>query len=146
MKSSIATPEQIESTHKVHLIDAEGKVLGRIATEAATLLTGKHKPIYTPFLDTGDHVIIINADKVKLTGNKLDKKFYRHHTRFPGGLKEQTYRLAVQEKPDKVVEKAVWGMLPKGRLGRKMFKKLRVYRGQQHPHGAQQPELRDVKA
>ncbi|MBI1387457.1 MAG: 50S ribosomal protein L13 [bacterium] len=139
MKSHIATPDEIKSTHKVHLIDANGVVLGRLASEAAKLLTGKHKPIYTPFLDTGDHVIIINADKVKLTGDKANKKPYRYHTLYPGGLKSQPYRIAMDEKPEKVLMKAIWGMLPKTRLGRKMLTKLRVYRGDRHPHAGQMP-------
>lgn len=146
MKSHIATQKEIQQTHKVHLIDAEGKVLGRLASEAAKLLTGKNKPIYTPFLDTGDHVIIINADKVRLTGNKLEKKNYTYHTGFPGGLKSQPYRIAMNEKPVTLVTKAIWGMLPKSRLGRQMLKKLRVYKGERHPHTGQKPVPFEVKA
>jgi len=140
MKTHVATQKEIQETHKFHVIDANDVVLGRLASHAATLLTGKHKPNYTPFLDTGDHVIIVNADKVRLTGNKLNKKEEFRHSRYPGGLKRQSYRLAMQKHPHKLIQKAVWGMLPKGRLGRKMLKKLRVYNGPEHPHAANQPQ------
>lgn len=140
MKTHIATQEEIRNTHATHVIDAAGKTLGRLASETATLLTGKHKPIYTPFLDTGDHVIIINADQVKMTSDKELRKDLVRHTRYPGGLRSQPYRIAMKEKPVKVIHKAVWGMLPKGRLGRKMLKKLRVYIGSEHPHAAQNPQ------
>jgi large subunit ribosomal protein L13 len=122
-----------------HVIDAEGQVLGRLATRAARLLTGKDKPIYTPFLDTGDYVIIINAEKVKLTGNKLSDKLYRRHTGYPGGLKETTAGVLLSKDPGKLVREAVIGMLPKTKLGRAMRKKLKIYRGPEHPHQAQQP-------
>ncbi len=141
MKTTIAKPEEIQASHKFHLIDADGQVLGRLVTKVATLLTGKHKPIYTPFLDTGDHVIIINADKIVMTGEKYDKKMRYHHTGYPGGLKKKTFKRAMKEKPERVIEDAVWGMLPKTKLGRKMFKKLRVYKGPNHPHQPQQPIL-----
>lgn len=140
MKTHIATPEEIQKTHQFHLVDASGVALGRLASQVATLLTGKHKPIYTPFKDTGDHVIIINADKIILTGRKIDQKEMIHHTRYPGSLKRTVYRKAINEKPEKVVQKAVWGMLPKTKLGRKMLKKLRVYRGDSHPHQAHNPK------
>lgn len=139
MKSYIAKPNEIE--RKWYLIDAEGKVLGRLASEVAAILRGKNKPIYTPHVDTGDYVIIINADKVKLTGNKLDKKYYRYHTGYPGGLKSVTYRNMLEKKPEKVIELAVKGMLPKNSLGRQMLKKLKVYRGTEHKHEAQKPEV-----
>jgi len=139
MKTYIATPEHIKSTHHFYVIDAEGVILGRLATKAATVLMGKHKPIYTPFLDTGDHVIIVNADKVRLTGEKLDKKKVIYHTMYPGGLKQKTFRQALEENPRKAVQEAIWGMLPKNRLGRKMMKKLRVYSGPEHPHAAHKP-------
>ena len=140
MKSFI--PGEKDIRKHWHLVDAEGQVLGRLATRVATLLTGKNKPIYTPFLDTGDHVIIINAEKVKLTGNKLNDKMYRHHTGHPGGLKETTAGNLLVGNPGKLIESAVFGMLPKTKLGRAMRKKLRVYRGAEHPHNAQRPELR----
>ena len=137
MKSFIPREKDIQKCW--HVIDAEGQVLGRIATKAATLLTGKNKPIYTPFLDTGDHVIIINAEKIKLTGKKLSDKMYRHHTGFPGGLKETTAGDLLAKDPGKLIQLAVIGMLPKTKLGRVMRKKLKVYRGPQHPHQAQLP-------
>ncbi|NLY66313.1 MAG: 50S ribosomal protein L13 [Tissierellia bacterium] len=139
MKSYIAKPNEVE--RKWYLIDAEGKVLGRLASEIAKILRGKHKPTYTPHVDTGDFVIVINADKVKLTGNKLDQKYHRYHTGYPGGLKSIVYRDMLERKPEKVIELAVKGMLPKNRLGRKMFKKLKVYSGPEHKHEAQKPEV-----
>ena len=138
MKSII--PSKNEMMKRWHVVDADGQVLGRLATRVATLLTGKNKPVYTPFLDTGDHVVVINAEKVKLTGNKLTEKMYRHHTGFPGGLKETTAGDLLAKNPGKLVEYAVSGMLPKTKLGRAMRKKLRVYRGDRHPHQAQRPE------
>jgi len=122
-----------------HVIDAEGQILGRLATRAAVLLTGKDKATYTPFLDTGDHVIVVNADKVRLTGKKLTDKVYRHHTGYPGGLKEVPAGVLMARSPERVVQEAIFGMLPKTKLGRAMRKKLRVYRGPEHPHKAQQP-------
>ena len=122
------------------IIDAEGQVLGRLSTAIATIISGKAKPTYTPFLDTGDHVIVINAEKIVLTGKKEEDKIYRHHSLYPGGLKERAARFIRAEKPESMIEIAVWGMLPKNRLGRKMLKKLKVYRGTDHPHAAQKPE------
>jgi large subunit ribosomal protein L13 len=138
----MARPADI--TRQWYVIDAAGKPLGRVATVAATLLRGKHKPIYTPHVDTGDHVIIINADKVVLTGRKLDQKFYFHHSGYPGGLKRVPYRRLMLRKPEFVVEKAIRGMLPKNSLGRAMFRKLRVYRGPTHPHAGQTPKTWEV--
>jgi len=137
MKSFIPREKDIQKHW--HVIDAEGQILGRIATRAARLLTGKDKPIYTPFLDTGDHVIIINAEKVKLTGKKLTDKMYRHHTGYPGGLREMAAGVLLSKNPGKLVREAVMGMLPKTKLGRAMRKKLKVYQGPQHPHQAQKP-------
>ncbi|NLY78287.1 MAG: 50S ribosomal protein L13 [Tissierellia bacterium] len=139
MKSYIAKPNEIE--RKWYVIDAEGKVLGRLASEIAKILSGKNKPTYTPHVDTGDFVIVINADKIKLTGNKLDQKYHRYHTGYPGGLKSITYREMMAKRPERVVELAVKGMLPKNKLGRKMFKKLKVYSGPEHKHEAQKPEV-----
>ncbi|MBX5467713.1 MAG: 50S ribosomal protein L13 [Firmicutes bacterium] len=138
MPTYMAKPSEVE--RKWYVIDAAGKPLGRVAALAATLLRGKHKPIYTPHIDTGDHVIIINASQVVLTGKKLDQKVYYHHSGYPGGLKQRGYRQLMATKPEFVLEHAVRGMLPKNRLGRKMFKKLKVYRGSEHPHAAQKPE------
>ena len=137
MKSFI--PGEKDIRKRWHVIDAEGQILGRIATRVATLLTGKNKPIYTPFLDTGDHVIIVNAEKVKLTGNKLTEKKYRHHTGYTGGLRETTAIELLSKDPGRLLREAVFGMLPKTKLGRAMRKKLKVYPGPQHPHEAQQP-------
>ena len=126
------------------VIDAEGKVLGRLSTTIANIITGKAKPTYTPFLDTGDHVIVINAEKIVLSGKKETDKVYRSHSLYPGGLKSKQARFVRAEKPEAMIEQAVWGMLPKNKLGRKMLKKLKVYRGANHPHQAQQPESIDV--
>jgi large subunit ribosomal protein L13 len=120
-------------------VDAEGKTLGRLATIVATRLTGKHKPTYTPNMDTGDHVVVVNAGKVVVTGNKVQAKLYRRHTGFPGGLKETTLAEQIAKHPERVIEDAVWGMLPKGPLGRAMYRKLKVYAGKDHPHAAQKP-------
>ena len=138
MATYVATKDSIE--RKWLVIDAEGMVLGRLATEVAKLLRGKHKPTYTPFLDTGDNVIVINASKIVLTGKKLDDKLYRHHSGFPGGLKEVDYRTLMAKNPEKAFELAVKGMLPKNSLGRQMFKKLKVYAGAEHEQAAQKPE------
>jgi large subunit ribosomal protein L13 len=137
MKSFI--PGEKEIDRKWHVIDADGKVLGRLATRVAKLLTGKEKPVYTPFIDAGDHVIIINAEKVKLTGKKLTDKFYRHHTGYPGGLREISAGSLLAKKPEKLVREAILGMLPKTKLGKAMGKKLKIYRGPEHPHVAQKP-------
>lgn len=139
MATYVATKDSIE--RKWLVIDAEGMVLGRLATEVAKLLRGKHKPTYTPFLDTGDNVIVINASKVVLTGKKLDDKLYRHHSGFPGGMKEVDYRTLMAKNPEKAVELAVKGMLPKNSLGRQMFRKLHVYAGPEHEQAAQKPEV-----
>ena len=139
MSTYVATKDSIE--RKWLLIDAEGKTLGRLATEVARLLRGKHKPTFTPFLDTGDYVIVINASKMVLTGNKLDQKKYRHHTGYPGGLKEVDYRTLMAKNPEKAFEIAVKGMLPKNSLGRQMFRKLHVYAGPDYEQTAQKPEV-----
>ena len=139
MATYVATKYSIE--RKWLVIDAEGMVLGRLATEVSRLLRGKHKPTYTPFLDTGDNVIVINASKVVLTGKKLDDKLYRHHSGFPGGMKEIDYRTLMAKNPEKAVELAVKGMLPKNSLGRQMFRKLHVYAGPEHEQAAQKPEV-----
>jgi large subunit ribosomal protein L13 len=122
------------------VVDGEGMVLGRLAAQVAHVLRGKHKPTYTPHLDTGDHVVIINADKVRLTGNKIDQKIWYRHSGFPGGLRELRYDKLMAERPAVVVEKAVKGMLPRNRLGRAMGRKLNVYAGAEHPHAAQKPQ------
>ena len=134
-------PKSADITRKWYVVDAEGLVLGRLASQVANILRGKNKPIYTPNVDTGDYVIIINADKAILTGRKLDQKIYYHHSGYAGGLKETKYRNLMAEKPEFAVRHAVVGMLPKGPLGRKMAKKLFVYAGAEHPHAAQKPEI-----
>jgi len=135
----MATPKDVE--RKWYILDATNKPLGRLASEAARLLRGKHKPIFTPHIDTGDHVIVINAEKVILTGNKPQKKMYYRHSRFPGGLKTMDYQTLLAKKPELAIEKAVKGMIPHNRLGRAMMKKIRIYRGAEHPHAAQKPEV-----
>jgi large subunit ribosomal protein L13 len=139
MQTYVPSGKNLEAQRRWFLIDAQGKTLGRLATNAATLLMGKNKPSYTPFLDVGDHVVIINAEKVVLTGNKLNTKLYRHHTGWPGGLKETSAAKLMQRYPERILESAIRGMLPKNKLGRKMGKKLKVYTGTDHPHQAQQP-------
>jgi large subunit ribosomal protein L13 len=143
MKSYIAKPQEIE--RKWYVVDAAGKPLGRVASQVASILRGKNKPIFTPNVDTGDFVIIINAEKVVLTGKKLDQKMLRHHSLYPGGLKETPYREALSKKPEFVFEEAVRRMLPKGVLGRQMLKKLKVYRGAEHNNAAQKPEVLELR-
>ncbi len=137
MKTAIPSLESLD--RQWHLIDAEDAVLGRIASKAAKILMGKHKPTYTPFLDTGDHVIVVNAAKVKLTGNKEEQKLYRRHSGYPGGLTETQARKVRVSRPTRMVEEAVQGMLPKSKLGKQMYRKLQVYAGPTHPHQAQKP-------
>lgn len=138
MKSFMASPETIE--RKWYVVDAEGCTLGRLSAEIAKVLRGKNKPTYTPHVDTGDNVVVINAEKIKVTGKKLDQKVYYHHSDFIGGLKETTLREMLNKHPERVIEFAVKGMLPKGPLGRQMYTKLHVYAGAEHPHAAQKPE------
>lgn len=139
MKTYIASPKDIE--RKWYIIDAEDMVLGRVSTEIARILRGKHKPTYTPFIDNGDYVIVINADKIRLTGNKLKQKNYIYHTGYPGGQRQIPYNELMEKKPTMAIELAVKGMLPHGKLGRQMYKKLRVYAGTEHGHEAQMPEV-----
>jgi large subunit ribosomal protein L13 len=134
------TPKPADITRAWHVVDAEGLVLGRVATEVASILRGKHKPIYAPHCDTGDHVIIVNADKIVLTAGKAEKKLVLRHSGYPGGLRTQTYANLLEVKPTEAVRKSVRGMLPKNRLGRQMLKKLKVYTGPNHPHSAQNPQ------
>ena len=133
-------PKQGEIVRKWYVIDASGQTLGRLASRAARILMGKNSPRYTPFIDAGDHVVVINCDKVKLTGLKAGAKVYRHYTGFPGGLREEEFTKRLQRKPELIVQDAILGMLPKSKLGRAMGKKLKVYKGEQHPHAAQKPE------
>lgn len=142
MDTFVAKPREVE--RKWYVIDATGKPLGRLASEVAKILRGKNKPIYTPHVDTGDYVIIINAQNVVLTGKKLDQKMYRHHSLYPGGMKEMTYRRFLERRPEKAIYEAVQGMLPHNSLGRKMIKKLKIYKGAEHDHQAQQPEILEL--
>ncbi|GGN27607.1 MULTISPECIES: 50S ribosomal protein L13 [Lentzea] len=139
------SPKPGEVTRTWHVIDAQDVVLGRLATQAATLLRGKHKPTYAPHVDTGDFVVIINADKVALTGAKRDQAFQYRHSGFPGGLRKQSFGEVLDTRPDRLVEKAIKGMLPKNRLGRQIANKLKVYAGPSHPHEAQQPQAFEIK-
>ena len=140
----MATADSAAAGRNWHIIDAEGQVLGRLATLAARLLQGKNKPTYTPFIDTGDHVVVVNAAKVKLTGRKEDQKIYRQHSGYEGGLREERARLVRARKPQKLVEDAVHGMLPKTKMGAAMYRKLKVYAGPDHPHTAQKPSKLEV--
>jgi large subunit ribosomal protein L13 len=137
MSTYVATPASL--TRRWHVIDADGKVLGRVASQAARLLQGKHKAAYTPFIDTGDHVVIVNAARVRLTGRKEEEKLYRRHSGYSGGLREERAALVRVRQPERLMEEAVRGMLPKSRLGDAMFRKVKVYAGPEHPHQAQQP-------
>ena len=142
MKTFVAKPETVKRDW--YVVDAAGKTLGRIATEIASRLRGKHKPEYTPHVDTGDYIIVINAEKVAVTGNKASDKMYYAHSGFPGGIKSISFEKLIDRKPEMVIEAAVKGMLPKGPLGRAMFRKLKVYAGGEHNHAAQQPQVLDI--
>ena len=139
MSSYIAKPSEIE--RKWYILDAEGKTLGMLASEAASILRGKKKPIYTPYIDCGDYVIVINAEKIQVTGKKAKEKVYKHHTGYPGGLREITFDKLIAKDPEEVIRHAVKGMMPKGPMGRQMYKKLKVYAGPEHKHEAQKPEV-----
>jgi large subunit ribosomal protein L13 len=144
-RSYVATPKDAEANRVWWVVDATGKSLGRLASHVASVLRGKHKPTFTPHEDAGDFVVVVNADKVKLTGNKLDQKMYSHHSGIPGGFKQVSYRTLLDKKPEFPIEKAVKGMLPKNVLGRQMFGKLKVYASPDHPHTAQQPKALEIK-
>ncbi len=139
MKTFSAKEEQIKS--KWYMIDANGEILGRLAVKVATIIRGKHKPTFTPHVDTGDYVVIVNAGKVRLTGNKLKDKIYYHHTGYPGGIRKISAEKLLQKKPEELLKEAIKGMLPKNSLGRKIFKKAKIYASADHPHEAQQPEV-----
>ena len=138
-------PSKNEVVRQWHVIDADGAVLGRVASKAAMILMGKHKPTYAPFLDTGDHVVVINAAKIRLTGNKEEQKIYRRHSSYPGGLVEVQARKMRQTRPAQMIEDAIAGMLPKTKLGKQMYRKLKVYPGDKHPHQAQKPAALTVE-
>jgi large subunit ribosomal protein L13 len=140
MSTRFLTADELSAIDKWYVIDAADQVLGRVATKAATILSGKHRPQYAPFLVSGDHVIILNAEKIKLTGEKLDKKVYRHHTLYPGGLREIKARKVFESRPDRLIREAVLGMLPKNKLRKRLVNRLKIYFADQHPHAAQQPQ------
>ncbi len=142
LKTYMAKKGEVEQ--KWFVIDADGVVLGRLASRVASIVRGKNKPIFTPHVDTGDNVIILNADKIRLTGRKLDAKKYYRHSGYPGGIHETTARKLLEKKPEEVLRHAIWGMLPHNRLGRKLLKKVKIYAGESHPHAAQKPEVLDV--
>lgn len=141
-KTLMVSPQDVKP--KWYVVDAQGKILGRLAARIATVLRGKHKPDYTPHVDGGDYVIVVNAAKIRVTGKKLDQKLYRHHTLHPGGLKTETLRSLLSRRPEEVIRRAVWGMLPHNPMGRRQIKKLKVYAGPDHPHQAQKPEPLNV--
>jgi large subunit ribosomal protein L13 len=143
MKSYMARPLEVE--RKWYVVDAEGKHLGRLATEIVRVLRGKNKPQYTPHVDVGDFVVVVNADKVAVTGRKAQQRVYRRHSGYPGGMKETSYEQMLARKPTEVLRQAVYGMMPKSRLARKQFKKLKIYAGPEHPHSAQDPQTLEVK-
>lgn len=144
MKTLSAKPQEV--THDWYIVDAADKTLGRLATEIAVRLRGKHKTNYTPHVDTGDYIVVVNVDKVKVTGNKAKKKMYYRHSEFPGGLKETNFEKLIARKPEEVLHRAVKGMLPKGPLGYAMIKKMKLYAGTEHPHEAQQPQVLEINA
>jgi large subunit ribosomal protein L13 len=144
MKTQFAKKGEVE--RKWYVVDADGQVLGKLATTVASHLRGKHKPVFTPHVDTGDFVVVINAEKIRVTGKKAEQKVYYRHSNYPGGLKSETFKERLDQKPEEIIRDAVWGMLPKNRLGRTLIKKLKVYRGSEHPHTAQQPEPLAAKA
>jgi large subunit ribosomal protein L13 len=143
MKSYMARPLEVE--RKWYVVDAEGKHLGRLATEIVRVLRGKNKPQYTPHVDVGDFVVVVNADRVAVTGRKAEQRVYRRHSGYPGGMKETSYEQLLARKPTEVLRKAVYGMMPKTRLARKQFKKLKIYAGPEHPHSAQDPQTLEVR-
>ncbi|MCU0495790.1 MAG: 50S ribosomal protein L13 [Anaerolineae bacterium] len=141
-KTFVTKPADIQ--HQWWIVDAEGQTLGRLASKIAPILRGKHKPIYSPHLDTGDYIVVINVDKIKVTGNRLDEKSYYHHSGYPGGIKSITLRNQLERFPERALESAVRGMLPDGPLGRHMLMKLKAYAGSEHPHGAQNPQKLEI--
>jgi len=142
MKSIVPKTDEIE--HRWWVVDAEGQVLGRLATRIASVIRGKHKPIYTPHLDTGDHIVVVNAEKVKITGRKLSENVHKRYSGYPGGQRTHSWAYVLEKYPERLIEHAVRGMLPKNRLGRRLFKKLHVYAGPDHPHRAQKPRTLEV--
>ncbi|HKR10581.1 MAG TPA: 50S ribosomal protein L13 [Pyrinomonadaceae bacterium] len=144
MSTYFPSGKELAGRRKWYVVDASGQTLGHLASEVASILSGKRSPEWTPFLDTGDHVVVINASKAVLSGNKIDQKMYRYHTRYPGGLRQTTAREMIAKKPERVIELAIKGMLPKTKLGKAMAKKLKVYADAEHPHSAQRPQPLDL--
>ncbi|MCS6847970.1 MAG: 50S ribosomal protein L13 [Anaerolineae bacterium] len=140
MKTYMAKPEEARASQRWYVVDAAGVTLGRLASQVAKLIEGKHKPIYSPHVDCGDYVIVVNAQKIRVTGDKMTEKKYQRHSLYPGGFKEENLRDLLARNPERVIREAVWGMIPHGRLGRKMIKKLKVYGGPEHEHSAQKPQ------
>jgi large subunit ribosomal protein L13 len=145
-KTYMAKPDEARKNQQWHVVDAEGKTLGRLATQVAKIIMGKHKPTFTPHVDTGDYVVVVNASKINVTGKRMTEKMYVRHSQYSGGFKQINLRDLLQTKPERVVKDAVWGMIPKGRLGHKMIKKLKVYGGAEHEHAAQKPKALELKA
>jgi large subunit ribosomal protein L13 len=145
-KTYMAKPDEARKNQQWHVVDAEGKTLGRLATQVAKIIMGKHKPTFTPHVDTGDYVVVVNASKINVTGKRMTEKMYVRHSQYSGGFKQINLRDLLQTKPERVVKDAVWGMIPKGRLGHKMIKKLKVYGGAEHEHAAQKPKVLELKA
>jgi large subunit ribosomal protein L13 len=141
----MATPQEALASRRWYVVDATGVTLGRLASQVARIIEGKHKPIYSPHVDCGDYVIVVNAQKIRVTGDKMTKKKYRRHSMYPGGFKEESLRDLLARRPERVIRLAVWGMLPHGRLGRKMIKKLKVYGGPEHKHAAQKPQPLEIR-
>lgn len=145
IKTYSAKPAEARASQKWYVVDADGVTLGRLASQIAQIIVGKHKPMYTPNVDCGDYVVVINAQKIRVTGNKMTEKMYSHHSLYSGGFKQSNLRDTLQRKPERVIKAAVWGMIPHSRLGRQMIKKLKVYGGPEHEHAAQKPEPMEIK-
>lgn len=145
IKTYSAKPAEARASQKWYVVDADGVTLGRLASQIAQIIVGKHKPMYTPNVDCGDYVVVINAQKIRVTGNKMTEKMYSHHSLYSGGFKQSNLRDTLQRKPERVIKEAVWGMIPHSRLGRQMIKKLKVYGGPEHEHAAQKPEPMEIK-
>lgn len=144
-KTYTAKPEEARASQKWHVVDADGVTLGRLASQVAQIIVGKHKPMYTPHVDCGDYVIVINAQKIRVTGNKMTEKMYARHSLYDSGFKESPLNVVLDKKPERVIKEAVWGMIPHGRLGKQQIKKLKVYGGAEHNHAAQQPQPLEIK-
>lgn len=145
IKTYMAKPEEAQASQRWYVVDAAGITLGRLASQVAKVIEGKHKPIYSPHVDCGDYVIVVNAQKIRVTGSKMTEKKYQRHSLYPGGFKEENLRDLLARNPERVIREAVWGMIPHGRLGRKMIKKLKVYGGPEHEHGAQKPQPLEIQ-